>query len=146
MQSTTATNAGTTLTTASGCTWELVSGVCYNFNYSVLWRVGNAATNTSVGLSLGLTFPAATVVAASVAIQQGANGVDQDFEGRIVAASAAITSTSTQFPNATSFAKIEGTIIPSANGNMSLLYASEVATTAGVILLAGTNGELRVVP
>ena len=145
IQSDTATNTGITLTTASGCTWALVSGTTYNFDYYILWRVGSAATNTTVGLSLGLTFPAATVVAASVAIQMGANGVDQDFEGRIVAASAAITSTSTQFPNATAFAKIEGTIIPSANGNMSLLYASELATTAGVTLLAGTNGRLETV-
>lgn len=144
MGSDTATNTGTTLTTASGMTFAVVSGVVYQFEYWVLAKAGIASTNTTVGLSIGLTFPAATVVAANIRIgAQAANGTDSVFEGTVNTASSAVTSTSLQNATTTNFAQVRGVIKPSADGNLSLLFASEVATTAGHILLAGTNGVLK---
>lgn len=145
-QGNTATNATTTLTTASGCQFALVSGNTYNFTYRIFWKVGTAATNTTCGLSLGLTFPAATMVAARAEIMaQAANGTDSSIIGQIIAASSAVTSTTCQTPATTSYATVTGTITPSANGNLSLLYASEIATTAGVIIMSGTNGVIEIV-
>ncbi len=142
----TVTNTGTTLTTVTGLSFAIVSGVTYQFEYRVLTKCGNTATNTTVGLSIGLTFPAATVVAANVRIgSQGAAGTDSYFEGTINAASGSVTSTSLQAPaiTTTNYSQVKGVIKPSANGNLTLLFASEVATTAGHILLAGTNGLLK---
>lgn len=133
------TNTGTTLTTAPSLSFAVVSGITYAFEYHVLHVIGNAATNTTVGLSIGLNFPAAAVISASVRIPQGAAGTSHYFAGPITAASTAITSANTQFPTTTQMAIVEGVIRTTANGNVNLLFAAELATSAGPIIKAGSN-------
>jgi hypothetical protein len=137
---------GTTiaLSTVSGQTFALVSGQAYRFNWQVLYAIGNAVTNTTVGIRLGLTFPAATVVSSQVTIPIGPAGTAGQWEGEIVASGGSVVSTSQQAPGQTSIhtATVEGTIIPSANGNLALIAGCELSTTAGQVIKAGTNGFL----
>jgi hypothetical protein len=142
MGSATATGTTTALVTASGMTFALVSGTTYKFSYDVIYRIGNVSTGTTVGIKLGLTFPAATVVSAYVDIPMGAAGATYWFSGPITASGGSLTSTSQQNPNTDLLANVVGTIKPSANGNLALTYGCELSTTAGVVIQAGTNGRL----
>jgi hypothetical protein len=132
------------LATVSAQTFALVSGIAYNFDWRVLYSIGNAVTNTTVGIKLGLTFPAATVVAANVEIPVGPAGTAGMFDGEVVISGGSVTATTQQSPGQTTahLAIVRGTIIPSANGNLALMYGSEISTTAGPVIRAGTNGAL----
>lgn len=143
MQSDSATGTITGLATASGITFALTSGNTYRFQFLMVARIGSASTHTTVGVKMGLTFPAATVVAARAAFPQGAAGVSHDFEGQINTSGGMITSISTQNPNQDILGKIDGVIKPSADGNLALMYGCELATTAGVVIRAGTCGRLE---
>lgn len=123
-------------------TFAVVSGQTYKFSFDVLYRIGNAATNTTVGVALGLTFPAATVVSAYVDIPSGAAGATYWTSGPITASGGSLVTTSQQNPNTVLLAGVAGTITPSANGNIALMFGCELSTTAGPIILAGTNGRI----
>jgi hypothetical protein len=134
----TATGTTTALGTVSGQIFALVSGITYNFSWNVLFQSG-AATN---GLRLGLSFPAATIVAANGWIPIAANGVDAHFEGSIIASGGQIVGTTVETANSTRLAMLFGTIRPSANGNLALLFGSELSTVNGCKIMQQTNGSL----
>lgn len=141
MQSNTATGTTTGLVTASGQIFALTSGTTYNFKWNVLFQSG-AASN---GLRLGLTFPAATIVAAKVEIPIAAPGVDCFFEGCVITSGASVAATATQAANTTYMATVEGTIRPSANGNLALMFGNELSTANGCRIMQETNGTLATV-
>jgi hypothetical protein len=132
------TNATATLVTASGCTFVVTSGNTYYFEFCALWKC-NVTTN---GFKVGLTFPAAVVVAAQAVVPITAA---TSITGPISASGGAITGTSTPTSATPYMAFVNGTITPSASGNLALMFAGELATTAGVALLAGTNGMIRAI-
>ena len=143
MQDDMATGTTTAMVTASGMLFAVTSGNYYRFRFYVISRIGNATSATTVGFKLGLTFPAATVVGASVNIPFGAAGASHFFEGQITASGGAVTSTATQNPNANTLSTVDGVIVPSADGNLALTYGCELSTTAGVLIKQGTNGILE---
>lgn len=130
-----ATNATATLVTASGITFAVTSGKSYKFEFQALWNC-NVTTN---GFKIGLTFPAAIQVAANAWVPITAS---TQVLGAITTSGGSVVGTSTPTSATTYMAEISGTITPSANGNVALMFAGELATTAGVALLQGTNGIL----
>lgn len=143
MQSDTATGSTTAMVTASGMTFAVTTGNHYRFKFHVITRLGSVTSATTVGLKLGLTFPAATVVAAEARIPQAVAGTAHWFAGQIQASGGTVTSASTQFPNSNTLSVVEGSIVPSAAGNVALTYGCELSTTAGVVIKQGTNGIIE---
>lgn len=143
MQSDTATGTTTAMVTASGMTFAVTTGNYYRFKFHVITRLGSVTSATTVGLKLGLTFPAATVVAAEARIPQAVAGTAHWFAGQIQASGGTVTSASTQFPNSNTLSVVEGSIVPSAAGNVALTYGCELSTTAGVVIKQGTNGIIE---
>jgi hypothetical protein len=94
-------------------------------------------------MKLGLTFPAAAVVSAFAQIPQAVDGTAQNFMGQITSSGDSVTSISTQFPNTDVISLVEGSIVPTANGNLALVFGTELSTTAGVVIKQGTNGRLE---
>ena len=142
-QSDSATGSTTAMVTASGMVFAVTTGNYYRFKFHVITRIGSVTSATTVGIKLGLTFPAATVVGAVASIPQGAAGTSHFFTGQIQASGGTVTSTSTQFPNANTLSIVEGSIVPSAAGNVALTYGCELSTTAGVVIKQGTNGIIE---
>ena len=138
-----ATGTTTAMVTASGMYFAVTSGNYYRFRFYVISRIGAVTSATTVGFKLGLTFPAATIVAASVNMPQGAAGVSHFFEGQIASSGATVTTVSTQFQNTNTLSTVDGVIVPSADGNVALTYGCELSTTAGVVIKQGTNGTLE---
>ena len=129
------TSTGIAAITASGMTFALVSGNLYYFEFNVLYDCGNS----TAGLSLGLTFPSAVVIAASARIP---SGTGTEVIGNISSATSRVTATGNPAVGSQIYAKVEGVIQASANGNLALFYACEISTTGGPKIRAGTNGLL----
>jgi len=142
-QSDSATGSTTAMVTASGMVFAVTTGNYYRFKFHVITRIGAVTSATTVGIKLGLTFPSATVVGAVASIPQGAAGTSHFFTGQIQASGGTVTSASTQFPNANTLSIVEGSIVPSAEGNVALTYGCELSTTAGVVIKQGTNGIIE---
>ena len=142
-ESDSATGSTTAMVTASGMVFAVTTGNYYQFKFHVITRIGSVTSATTVGIKLGLTFPAATVVGAVASIPQGAAGTSHFFTGQIQASGGTVTSASTQYPNANTLSIVEGSIVPSAAGNVALTYGCELSTTAGVVIKAGTNGIIE---
>jgi hypothetical protein len=68
------------------------------------------------------------------------------FQGWITASGGSVTGANTPGTGTTYRARVEGTIRPSANGNLVLQHASEVATATGIRIMQETNGRLYAVP
>lgn len=127
-----ATGGTTALITASGMIFALTSGNNYQFEFNVLYN-----GNTTCGLKLGLTFPAATVVGALATIPLTSSTA---LYGTISASGGSATATSSLGSTQNALATLYGHIVPSENGNLALTWASELTTTGGVQLKQGTNG------
>jgi len=131
------------MVTASGMVFAVTTGNYYRFKFHVITRIGSVTSATTVGIKLGLTFPAATVVGAIASIPQAVAGTAHFFTGQIQASGGTVTSASTQFPNANTLSIVEGSIVPSAAGNVALTFGCELSTTAGVVIKQGTNGIIE---
>lgn len=142
-ESDSATGSTTAMVTASGMVFAVTTGNYYRFSFHVITRIGAATSATTVGIKLGLTFPAATVVGATARIPQAVAGTAHFFTGQIQASGGTVTSASTQFPNANTLSIVEGSIVPSAAGNVALTFGCELSTTAGVVIKQGTNGIIE---
>lgn len=140
LQGDTATAATTALATVSGQVFPLISGKSYRFEFDAFFSIGTNASNTTVGLALGLTFPSATVIAA---VQMPISGAIQ--HGVITSSGGQVTGTSSPAGGQANvyYASIRGTIrAVTANGNLALQYAAELSTARGPILKAGTLGKV----
>jgi len=135
LQNDMATATTTALTTASGIVFALVSGVTYNFEFAVLYTCANSTS----GLTLALSFPAATIIAAKGRIPLSASS---ELIGQLWNSGVGMTSTTNGPVNTPALAEVYGTIRPSANGNLALLYGSEISTSAGICIKEQTNGML----
>ena len=134
MGSATATGTTTAMVTASGMTFAVVSGSTYFFRFDAAYD----SNVTTVGLRLGLTFPAAISVAAHAQVMDAPSTIQYAL---ITATSGSVLGLGTQVVTGTDLhGWIEGHIAPSMNGNVALIWASELSTTNGVRLLAGTKG------
>lgn len=137
----TADEAGKTDATLAntGLSFELVSGDYHHFKFVVVWR----STSTTVGLKLGLTFPAATVFAAK-AMHHGQTtdgATTEPWSGNITTSGDSVVSTAAVAANTNYVAVIEGVIVPSADGTLMVQYAAET-TGATVTMKQGSCGIL----
>ena len=118
-QSDSATGSTTAMVTASGMVFAVTTGNYYQFKFHVITRIGSVTSATTVGIKLGLTFPAATVVGAIASIPQAVAGTAHFFTGQIQASGGTVTSASTQFPNANTLSIVEGSIYASRCGKFA---------------------------
>jgi hypothetical protein len=126
----------------SGLVFALTSGNYYSFRFGVVFRSSAGA----IGLRVGLTFPAATIVTATARIPIAADGAGGEFQGWITSSGDMVIGTGVQTANVNYFAEIAGMIAPTANGNLQVIYGSEVATAAlGPRILSGSFGTLSTV-
>jgi hypothetical protein len=135
---TTATSSTTALANVSAMTLTLSNGKTYMFDCLLQYSIGNNVTNTTQGLGLGLTFPAATIVGFQVMI----NGFSASaaFVGGIAASGGSVVSTAVSAGGGQAnkyIATIRGIIKPSADGNIVLQYRAELSTTSGPIIHPG---------
>jgi hypothetical protein len=137
-----ATNVGTTLTTLASLGFLLSSGTTYSFAYKVLFQSGGP----TVGLKLGLNFPAATVQGATARIPAAADGTAAEFQGWITSSGDAVTGTGVEASGTNYIATIDGLILPSANGTLVPVFAAEVASTAGILIKQQSAGILVTLP
>jgi hypothetical protein len=133
-----ATSSTTALVTVSGMILTLSSGKTYLYDCKVQYSTGNNATNTTVGMGLGLTFPSATIIAFEVGI--GGSSTGSKYIGNISASGGAVTSAGVSAGGGQAnkyLSTIAGTIKPSADGSIALLYRCELSTTSGPIIHPG---------
>jgi hypothetical protein len=137
-----ATNVGTTLTTMATLGFLLASGTTYSFAYNIIFQSGGP----TVGLKLGLAFPAATIQAASVWIPVAADGTGAAFGGTISSSGDSVTATGVEASGTNYLATIEGMIRTSANGTLVPLFSAELASTAGILIRQQSSGILVALP
>ena len=114
-----------TLGDVTGLVIPVVAGTYYTFSFGLIFRT--AALTTGIGL--GLTFPAATVFAASVGIPFASDGTGGQWHGVLTSSGDSVLSIGVQAPNTDYLAVVEGIIVPSAPGNVQLRYRSGVAAS-----------------
>jgi hypothetical protein len=127
-----------TLVNVLNLAFALVAGTTYRFRFAVVFR----STSGTVGLKLGLTFPAATIFAASARIPIAATGTAGELQGSITASGGSVTGTAVPAANADYLARVDGVIVPSSSGTLQLQFAAET-TGATVTLQAGSVGSLE---
>jgi hypothetical protein len=119
----------------------VVAGSTYTFKFYGAWR-----SNTStVGLKIGLTVPAFTIYTAQARIGGFAvDGAGSEWQGVLNTSGDSVTSSAVAVTNVDMPWCIEGIIVPSAPGNVTVQYAAET-TGATVTLRRGSAGFLMVV-
>jgi hypothetical protein len=118
------------------------SGTTYHFEFHVLWQT----TQTGVGFTLGLVFPAATIVHANVFMPSGAMpGATGMIHGQITASAGTVATATNPAINTVHHAVIDGIIRPTVTGNLSLIYACELSTAAGILIRQESFAENTVI-
>jgi hypothetical protein len=130
------------LATSATMLFAISSGVHYAFEWIVLFR--SAATTN--GVRLGLVFPAATYFGATVRIPVAADATGGEFQGQLTSSGDAVIGTGVEATGTTYVATIDGVINASANGNLQLVYGSELTTGSGIVIKQGSHGILRTLP
>lgn len=133
----------TTMADATGLTLAVLNGQYYRFRFLVLAQT--AATTT--GVKLSVTIPTVTRFAATVTglVSTAADGTANIFFGHITSSDDAVTATGIPAATTDHLHIVEGVIVPSADGNVQLRMASEVAAS-GITVRQGSMGELVRLP
>lgn len=131
------TKTDATLVNVTGCSFAVLAGLYYEFEFLVPFR----STVATVGLKLGLTFPAVTRFACKGMIPIAVAGAGSDLQGFITASGGSVIGTAVPAINTDYLAVVSGIIVPSANGTVQLQFAAET-TGATVTCRQGTLGKL----
>lgn len=126
-----------TLTDETGLVFALKNGTYYRFTFHLIYTT----TVTTSGLKWGLTTPAVTHFAALGRTLVAADGPAASFDGLVNTSGDSIVATDAQAITADQLAIIEGTILPSADGNLQVQTANEAAAGT-VVTKQGSNGML----
>lgn len=137
----TANSSSTAPSNIAGLAFAVSAGVTYAFEFRVV--VQSAALTTGIGLSV--TFPAATVFAASAEIPNAADAASAAWFGWITASDDLVVGTGVPAITTSYLAIIRGQITPSANGTLQARIRSEVNASA-VTAKAGSCGILQTIP
>lgn len=122
----------------TGLSFAVTSSTYYSFRFYIVYR----STVGTVGLKLGLTYPAATIFAAAVKIHDfGAAGAGNMWSEGLNFSGDATSSTAAFFTGTNLPAVIEGVLLPSADGTLMVQYAAET-TGATVTMMQASTGEL----
>lgn len=128
-----------TLANVTGLAFAVKSGRYYKFKFDLIFQSDTA----TVGLGLGLTFPAVTRFAATQRSIAAAVASNAEVQGGLSQTSGTKSSgTAVEAINTDYMAHVEGIIIPSADGTLQLQAATEVGTTT-VIVRQGSMGEIE---
>jgi len=115
----------TSLANVTGLAFAVTAGTLYRFSFDVIFR--SAATTTGIGL--GLTGPAVTSLAATARIPIGADGAGGELQGWLTSSGDAVIGTGVQAIGTDYLARLEGVVLPSANGTVQLQARSEIAAS-----------------
>lgn len=115
--------------------FDVASGVPYMFKYCIPWSVGLG----SIGLKVGLTFPATTSCSISVSVPVAADGTARLFCGGIASSGKVVTGTSAPSLD-NNECIIEGSVLFSGSGVLQVIYGNELSAATGVVLKAGASG------
>jgi hypothetical protein len=131
----------TSLVNATGLALPLAIGgaaaVRVVFLFDIAWR----STATGTGIKLGLTFPTATVFAATVwGAGIGADGTANVFAGTITSSGDSVAIPTCQIANTDYLAEVRGIIVPNTTGQLQLQYAASVGAVGTVTIKQGSNG------
>ena len=139
----TADQASTTVTTnvnVTGLDFQVKAGRRYMFSYGTLSR----AAATTTGIRLSVTVPAFTKFGAVARVPTStADGASTEFQGNITASGDQVVGTGHPATGLDYFSEVRGILVPSADGDLRLVYASEVAASA-VTVAQGSYGRLLV--
>jgi hypothetical protein len=125
----------------TGLSFNLSTGNTYLFAFDVMWK----AAQTTNGIRLGLTFPAAVVVSSKVSIPVAPDGTAGLLHGTITSSGESVIGTGAETANTTYVASIEGTIEPSVNGTLQAQFGSELSTSAGIVVRNRSAGVLLII-
>lgn len=124
--------------TNTGLTFAVTSGVYYSFWFVGAWQ----STSATVGLKIGVTVPAVTIFTALARIGgQAGDGVGSEWQGVINTSGDAVICTASAAQNVNLPWVVEGVVLPSASGSLTVQYAAET-TGATVTLKRGSIGML----
>lgn len=131
------TSTSTTVANVTGLAFSVLSGRYYRFSFEMIHRT----TDLTKGLRATITTPTFTSFAAVCRSMAGASGGGGEHQYPISASGEEVA-----FANATGadtdyIARIEGSILPSANGTIQVQFGLE-ATAATVTIRKGSNGLL----
>jgi hypothetical protein len=131
----TATNANLANT---ALTFPVLSGLTYQYRFAGAYR----SSVLTVGLKLALTVPSFTVFSAGAKIGGfAADGAGSEWQGVINSSGDPLTASAAGAINVDLPWVIEGILVPSANGNLTVQFAGET-TGATVTFRAGSSGLL----
>lgn len=125
-----------TLVDVAGLSFSVTAGTTYYF----LFQCVHQSNTATIGLKLGLTFPAVTTFAATAKTPITAGSVTSEFSGPITASGGSITGTAVPVINTNYLATIEGVIVPSASGTLQVQFAAE--TTGGTVTFKANSPGL----
>jgi hypothetical protein len=117
--------------------FPVVSGRYYSFRFTTLVR----SDTLTVGIRSTVTTPTFTIFGATACTIFAADGAGAEFCGAITASGDAVIPTAVPAINTDYVLVIEGTILPSANGNVQVQAATETGTTV-VTVRQGSVGVL----
>lgn len=124
--------------TLGSLTFPLEANKSYKIAYRLPWRTGA----TTAGLRVGLNFPAVTTAAFTVDFTNSSDGATYWFSGLINANGDSVVNTSAPTQNLDLDCLVEGTIVPSAGGNIVVFCGAEAATASASapVIRLGANG------
>jgi hypothetical protein len=128
----------TTLANTTGLVFAVVNGTYYHFRFFVLWQTATATT----GIKIGITTPTFTVYSATVRMPVAADGTGAEWTGALTTSGDSVIGSGAESTNTTYPAIIDGIILPSANGNVQVQHAAEVAAAGNVTVKAGSSGMM----
>jgi hypothetical protein len=120
----------------TGLSFAVVAGRYYRYEFWVIVRSDTA----TVGVALGVTYPAVTRAAAT-GMGLIASGAGGSFDTAITASGGHVIPAAVPAINTDYLAKVEGIIVPSANGTLQLQARTETGTTV-VTVRQGSCGFL----
>ncbi len=127
-----------TLADATGLALAVRNAVPYKFEFGVLWTTATITT----GIALSVTTPTFVIYGGNVKIPVAADGVSAFFVGTLTSSGEAVTGTGAETAATVYLAEIKGVIIPSADGNLQVQFAAEVASAGNVVVKQGSYGFL----
>ena len=136
---TTTVDSPTTNTTALGNITGLALTLAANTTYQISACVGYTVPTTTIGVRIGLTFPASAFASLQVWIPTAADGTAMATGGIINSSGDSVVSATSPANTGDWVATVQGTIRPTAGGTLQVQAACEVSTTSGVLIRGFSN-------
>lgn len=133
-----AATTSTTLADTTGLSFSVLTGLYYRFFFQILFTSATATT----GIKIGLTTPTFTIFTGTVRIPIAADGTAGETQGWLTTSGDSVSGSDVPATGTVYSARIDGLIIPSADGTLQVQHAAEAAAAGNVIVKQGSNGWL----